>query len=380
MTDTRSNTAGSAPTGRDGVLCIGKRFYTNKDTLLEQFGRVYRLPELWAAEGARVLLWLVDYHGRLAVEKHDASLRILSAPVFSLASIRALATALRFRPRTVLASGDCYVGLLGWLLARVSGARFVFDIYDKYDEFAGYRRILGFDLFAFLRRRADLQFFCSRGLRDSYAGESATAATAVVPNGVDVAVFAPKDLHECRRTLGLPAEDLIFGYFGSMEPDRGVEDLLAAVHILRSEGVDAKLLVCGKASTAIALDSDWIEFRGMVPHAEMPDYLNACDLLVVPYRESPIMDMGASCKIAEYMMCGRPLVSTSTGNFTFNFPTQAEELGPGLCRPGDVSAMVRSMRFQLTERRVLSQPADMGWDKIAAVALAAIHAQVEASR
>ena len=201
-----------------------------------------------------------------------------------------------------------------------------------------------------------------------------------VPNGVDDSIFVPLPRGECREQLGLGQADLLVGYFGSMEPDRGVGDLLAAMEILRADGLDVRLLVCGKADPATPLDRDWIEFRGMVPHDQMPKYLNSCDLLAVPYRESPIMEMGASCKIAEYLMCRRPLVTTSTGNFTSNFPVQADELGPGMCAPGDVAALARSIRFQLAERRVISRPSDMDWSSIAARALTAMQTGMEASR
>ena len=357
---------------KDRILCIGKRFYTNKDTLLEQFGRVYRLPMLWAGQGASVLLWLVDYHTRTPIEQQTGDFRVRSTPALSLAWFRMLFASMCLRPDTVVASGDCYVGLLGWTLARLTGARFVFDIYDKYDEFGGYRRLPGFDPFRFLRAHADLRLFCSRGLERLYAAEPSGGPSLVVPNGVDESTFVPLPGDECRRQLGLALDSVLVGYFGSMEPDRGVGDLLGAMEILREEGLDVRLLICGKAELAMPLDRDWINFCGMVPHDRMPLYLNSCDLLVVPYRESAIMEMGASCKIAEYLMCARPLVSTSTGNFTSNFPLQAAELGTGMCPPGNVPALARSIRSQLAERRLLTPPTDMGWAAIAATALDAI--------
>lgn len=354
------------------ILFLGKRFYTNKDALEERFGRVFRLPSQWAGTGRQVLLWLVDYHSGKTVQQQDGNLQVISTPVPGFSPARALLAALRLRPQVLVASGDCYIGVLGWMLARLCGARFVFDVYDKYDEFAGYRKPLGFDLFGFLRRRADLKFYCSRALRESYSGEPGEGRSVIVANGVDEAMFRPMSMQACREALGLPANDLLLGYFGSMEPDRGVGDLLRAMEILQGESIPVRLLACGKVDTCLSLQSDAVIFRGMVPHAEMPMYLNAADLLIVPYRESAIMDMGASCKIAEYMMCERPLVSTRTLNFTGNFPRQAEELGPGLCRSSDPVALAASIRSQLTERRTVTAPLDMGWTRIASAALEAI--------
>ena len=38
-----------APSDQGRILFLGKRFFTNKDALLERFGRVYQLPSIWAA-------------------------------------------------------------------------------------------------------------------------------------------------------------------------------------------------------------------------------------------------------------------------------------------------------------------------------------------
>ena len=51
---------------------------------------------------------------------------------------------------------------------------------------------------------------------------------------------------------------------------------------------------------------------------------------------------------------------------------KASALGAGMCAPGDVPALARSIRFQLAERRLLTPPTDMGWAAIAASALDAI--------
>jgi hypothetical protein len=139
-------------------LVIGKRFYTNKDTLEERFGRIFNLPFEWTRAGRDTSLWLVDYHGKAARQERVGALPVHSTPVFSLSALRRLASCIASRPRVVVATGDCYIGLLGWLVARVSGASFVFDVYDKYDEFAGYVRPLGWDLYGFIRRRADAIF------------------------------------------------------------------------------------------------------------------------------------------------------------------------------------------------------------------------------
>jgi glycosyltransferase involved in cell wall biosynthesis len=290
--------------------------------------------------------------------------------------LKTIVRAIRFRPALIVASGDCYIGFLGWLLARCTRSLFVFDIYDKYDEFAGYYRPLGFDLFGFLRRRADLRFYPARALGQSYGAESGGAGDVVIANGVDEQTFRPLPMIECREKLALDPDSHLVGYFGGMEPDRGVTDLIAAIAILRERGEDVRLLICGKQHASTPLDREWIIYRGMVAHADMPLYLNAADVLVVPYRISPFMDMGASCKIAEYLMCERPIVSTRTPNFVANFPAQAIELGGGLCAASDSSDLARAIDVQLRDKVILSVPTEMSWPAIAAQALTAMRGRI----
>jgi hypothetical protein len=142
---------------------MGKRFYTNRDALTERYGRIYQLPRYWADEGVHTRLWLVDYHTRETRHVSDGSLEVLSSPALGLRSAWRLLGE-RFgrsgrRPDTLVASGDCYIGLVAWRLAKRIGARFVFDVYDKYDEFPTYRRLPGLDPFAFLLERADTRLF-----------------------------------------------------------------------------------------------------------------------------------------------------------------------------------------------------------------------------
>jgi glycosyltransferase involved in cell wall biosynthesis len=356
------------------ILFLGKRFYTNKDALSERFGRIFHLPMEWSNAGNDVRLWLVDYHTREALDTRAGQLSIWSSPAASLRSVACLFRSLRRRPEVLVASGDCYIGLLGWLIARATRARFVFDVYDKYDAFAGYVRPLGWDLFGFLRRHADLLLFSSAPLARSLGQDPDAGGATLVPNGVDEAAFRPMPRAVCRNELGLDADAVLIGYFGGMEPDRGVADLILAIERLREAGSPARLLVCGKEHSSTPLDRDWIVHRGMVPHADMPKYVNAADVVAIPYRLSPFMDMGSSCKIAEYLMCQRPIVSTRTPNFVGNFPLQARQLGDGLCTPEDVPDLARAIDFQLREHVVVNAVPDLAWPGIAAHALSAIRA------
>jgi glycosyltransferase involved in cell wall biosynthesis len=348
------------------VLFIGKRHYTNRDALREKYGRIYQLPWYWAQTGIETRLWLVDYHMRENVSQHDGELEVISTPVRTLAVFRRwiVESWRKHRlPDVIIASGDCYIGFMAYRIARRLGVRFVFDVYDKYDEFGGYRRLPGFDPFRFLLQNAARRLFASRVLLGDLSPDP--NRDLLVPNGVDTRRFVALDRNECRKALGLPQDVQLVGYFGGMEPDRGVTDLIDAIGRLRVRGMNVKLLLGGEQVAGVDVHADGVHYLGNVPYERMPTTLAGCDMLAVPYRRSVFMDAGASNKIAESIACRRPLVATRTPNLVANFPAQAERLGTLLATPGDASDLARVIREQSRKRVLVDMPTGMSWSEIA---------------
>jgi glycosyltransferase involved in cell wall biosynthesis len=150
--------------------------------------------------------------------------------------------------------------------------------------------------------------------RKGYAGR-----LAVSPPGVDAAVFRP--LPEARAALraelGLEAEQPLLGYLGRLTPEKGVQDIVAALPDLPPA---ARLLVVGGGPRE-ALERQARElgvagrliFAGAVDRLETPRYLNAMDALVVPSRTTPRWKEQFGRVIAEAMLCGTPLIGSSSG-------------------------------------------------------------------
>lgn len=356
------------------ILCIGKRHYTNRDALVERYGRIYQLPLHWSRQGFDVALWLIDYHGKDTVATLDDNLRVVSTPIRRWSVLREFMRFwLRrqsFTPDLIVASGDCYIGLLGYRLARRHGAQFVFDVYDKYDEFSGYRRLPGFDPFRFLLSRSGQCMFASRALMASSGPEMATGV--FVPNGVDANHFTPGDMQASRHEFGLPADIPLIGYFGSLDQGRGIDDLLEAVKLLREAGSTLELVVAGKARLDLDLQRTGVHYLGNLPYAQVPSALASCDLLALPYRTSSYLDMASSCKIAEYLHMKKPVIATRTPNLITNFPQQANELTELLAEPGNPVDLARMIQAQLAAPRVASLPRNSDWEEIAMATIRAL--------
>lgn len=351
------------------ILFIGKRFNTNRDALTEKFGRIYQLPyHLSKEEDITLKLWMVDYHTYKKELVQNNKLHIISTPVKNgmVFSQYLQENFSKNKYDIIMASGDCYIGLMAYLLAKSHKAKFVFDIYDKYDEFGGYIKPFGFDLFGFLLKKADIRLFASRILLQNL-GQS--QYDAILSNGIDAKHFRPIDKTEARTKLQLPLTQKFIGYFGSMEPDRGVQDLITAVNILRLQGQNVELLLGGKSDPSLDLDQAGIRYLGNAPFENIPYALAACDILAIPYRRSLFMDAGSSNKIAEAIVCQRPVVATRSPNLLANFPKQAVELEPYLAEPSNPESLARAIIKQLDQRHLVCELDNIYWDQISLVVI-----------
>lgn len=291
------------------ILFIGKRFYTNRDAYSEKFGRIYQLPYYWSQD-TKTDLWLIDYHSKKRIKNNDQNLKIISTPIFSIYFFfMLLKTIVITRPKMIVASGDCYIGLLSFILAKLCCARFVFDVYDKYDTFKGYRN-LGFkNLFHFLLKNANVCMFASNKLKND--SEKICKKTLLVPNGVDTNHFYPRDQLESRDYFSLDKKAIYIGYFGSMEEERGIDDLIEAIKLLRKKNLNIFILLGGKKRENLNLEYEFIKYLGNIPYSKVPIAMACCDVLTVPYRNSEFLDNAASCKLGEYSSMNIPIISTN---------------------------------------------------------------------
>lgn len=298
------------------ILFIGKRFYTNRDAYNEKFGRIYQLPYHWSKKYP-TKLWLIDYHEKNKKFKLDETLEVTSTPILSFSFFLIFfKTVIIHRPKTIVASGDCYIGLLSFIIAKLCGAKFIFDIYDKYDTFPGYRN-LGFkNLYNYLLKNADICLFASKKLKDN--SENICKKTILILNGVDNKNFYPRDKNYSRSHFNLDRDKIYIGYFGSMEVERGIDDLINAAKLLHKENKKICILLGGKKRKNLNLEHDFIHYLGNIPFKDVPIAMACCDLLTLPYRNSDFLDNASSCKIGEYISMGIPLVATNSNSLIFN--------------------------------------------------------------
>lgn len=137
---------------------------------------------------------------------------------------------------------------------------------------------------------------------------------AVVYNGVDASLFHPRDRAAARRALGLPAAGPVLLYVGHLKETKGVLDLVAGFAELAARDPDPILVVVGdgpdadRVRSAAAGLGDRVRLVGARPLPEIPDWMAACDALVLPSWAE-----GTPNCVLEALSCGRRVVATEVG-------------------------------------------------------------------
>ena len=189
----------------------------------------------------------------------------------------------------------------------------------------------------------------------------------VLRSGVDVSAYSGlASRSECRRRCGLPATRPIVGYVGRFRTvglEKGIPELIRAVGRLRSRPGPAPLLVCvGGPAAPVAgyralaaecgLDPDSVVFHDRVPSAEVPIWIGALDVAVVPTPAAAhFADYASPLKIPEYLAAGTPIVAT-------DLPAHREVLTHArtawLVKPGSPDALAEGISTLLADpgRRV----------------------------
>jgi D-inositol-3-phosphate glycosyltransferase len=142
---------------------------------------------------------------------------------------------------------------------------------------------------------------------------------AIVPPGVDLAMFQPMDREDARRQIRYGSGRLLL-FVGRLERLKGVEVAIRALGFLRDrQHDDVRLLILGEDSLegnesekerlkAIASEvgvRDRVDFIGSVAHHELPYFYAAADVCVMPsYSES------FGLVALEAQACGCPVVAS----------------------------------------------------------------------
>ena len=124
----------------------------------------------------------------------------------------------------------------------------------------------------------------------------------VKPNAVNSELFRKLDKETCRKKLGLPLDAFIISFVGSFIERKGANRVAAAIKSL--SGAPVYSIFAGRGN--VEPDCENILFKGSLRHEDIPEYLNASDVFVLP-----TLAEGCCNAIVEAMACGLPIISSN---------------------------------------------------------------------
>jgi glycosyltransferase involved in cell wall biosynthesis len=138
----------------------------------------------------------------------------------------------------------------------------------------------------------------------------------IIPNGFDEKMFSQIPSEKARNKIGLPVTRKILLAVGSLVAAKGHYSLIDAMSIILKKRKDVMLVIVGDGPLANKLRRRayvlGIEHNvllvGRKNHQEIPTWMNASDLFVLPSIEE-----GFPTVIPEAMACGKPVIASKVG-------------------------------------------------------------------
>jgi len=136
-------------------------------------------------------------------------------------------------------------------------------------------------------RRIDCVVAPSASIAEWLSEFGVTDDAVVLPNGVDTAPFREPAHPRAHASLGLPEDAVVFCYLGRIGEEKNVPLLIEAFVQAAAARPIALLLIGDGPARDVAEErvrqaglQDRVRFAGLVPYAEVPDVLAACDAFV----------------------------------------------------------------------------------------------------
>ena len=170
------------------------------------------------------------------------------------------------------------------------------------------RRMLGNTKLLFLNKVKGVICVSTKNKEESiHLGLTSAEHCTIIPNSINPNLFRKLDKMECRKKLGISSNIFIIAFVGAYKTNKGADRLSDAIKLISGQAIYSFFIGSG----SIAPSAPNMLFEGRLLQHEIPIYLNAADVFVLP-----TLAEGCCNAILEAMACGLPIISS---NLPFNW-------------------------------------------------------------
>ncbi|MBA2860464.1 glycosyltransferase [Methanococcus maripaludis] len=191
---------------------------------------------------------------------------------------------------------------------------------------------------------------------------------SVIPNGYNDEMFYPRNNLDCKNSLGLPTDKKIIVSVGNLAEIKGHKYLISALSEVTKTKKDVYCYIVGggalknklqKQIDTLNLNNN-VKLVGAKPHEEIPIWMNAADLFVLPS-----LNEGNPTVLVEALSTGLPFIGTNVGGISEII--NSDEYGL-LCDPKNPEKLAENILIGLEKdwdtEKILEYSEEFTWENI----------------
>jgi colanic acid biosynthesis glycosyl transferase WcaI len=367
--------------------------------------RVSEMAQRWAESGADVTVLTCfpnhpsgiipeEYRGLLRSREKRGGINVIRTYVYAAANKGFIKRVLNFisfmlsaiflgtpvvgKPDIIIAtSPQFFVAVAGYVISRLKGSKFVFEIRDLWPEeivaVGALKNKLAIKFLEtiemFLYRKADLIVAVAEGTIEILKGRGIPASKmALVPNGVDIDLFGNSSGDSIRRELGVDG-NFVAGYIGTHGMAHRLGTVLEAANLLKNHK-DITFLFVGDGAEkenlvnrAQEMGLSNVMFHPQIPRSRVADFYAACNVCLVPLRKAELFTKNIPSKIYEIMASSRPIIIATEGESR----RLVELSGAGLgSRPEDPQGLAEKVLYLRDDSTLCREMGQCGYSFVLA--------------
>lgn len=225
-------------------------------------------------------------------------------------------------------SPPIFTGVSGYLLSKIFGAKFVFEVRDIWpDSAVNQTELDGEPIFLRFGRKLEIWLYHSADLivpvtdaaEAIIRGRSNGTPTSVIPNGVDVDLFEKKSRPQEGMDEPYDASKFRVGYVGSLGVIHDLRTFVEAAKLCEDDP-EIQFIIVGDGGRNNQLKGILDEFQprnldwlGLKKHEQIPYYISSFDVAVNPINPSQAFESIITVKFYEYLACEVPVITCGKG-------------------------------------------------------------------